>query len=384
MDVIRADVVVVGLGAFGSAALWRLAARGVDAAGVERHGIGHEFGSSHGATRLFRIACREHPGLAAIALKSLELWTGLGEATGQQLVRQTGCLNVGAPDSHAVRGALAAAAAAGVAVAELSHAELASRYPQYAGLAAADVAVWDPGAGICYPERNVRAHVHAARGLGARVYPHTMVTAIEAGPDTVTVRTPTVEFRAGQVVVAAGGWLGPLVPGLPLAPRRAPLTWFRPADPQSGDFTLGRFPAFIWHRAVGPNLWGHGSDEDYAVKVGTGNAGVLSGGTGIDAEHLDRYIRLDRDVDELAAVVARAFPGLDPRPASIIPCLVTDSPDGQFLIGRLPGQPRVIIAGGDSGHGFKHAAGLGELLAQIVTGEDAYCDASFLDPARFS
>lgn len=98
---------------------------------------------------------------------------------------------------------------------------------------------------------------------------------------------------------------------------------------------------------------------------------------------MDRYIHTGTDIDDLAAAVARAFPGLDPRPARVIPCLVTDSPDSQFLLGRFPGQPREIIAGGDSGHGFKHAAGLGELLAQIVAREHPYCETGFLDPARF-
>jgi sarcosine oxidase len=98
---------------------------------------------------------------------------------------------------------------------------------------------------------------------------------------------------------------------------------------------------------------------------------------------MDRYIHLDTDIDELAATVARAFPGVDPRPAKVIPCLVTDSPDGQFLAGQLPGDPRIVVAGGDSGHGFGHAAGVGELLAQIVTGERTYCETGFLDPARF-
>jgi sarcosine oxidase len=105
MEVLRKDVVVAGLGGFGSAALWRLAERGVDVAGIERHGIGHHLGSSNGATRLFRIACQEHPGLPAV---------------------------------------------------ELSHEELAARQPQYAGLTPDDVAVWDPGAGICYPGRMAR------------------------------------------------------------------------------------------------------------------------------------------------------------------------------------------------------------------------------------
>jgi sarcosine oxidase len=382
MDTISKDVVVVGLGGFGSAALWRLAQRGVDVAGIERHAIGHHLGSSHGATRLFRIACLEHPGLAPVALKSLELWTGLGNEIGQELVRQSGCLTTGSPDSGPVRGAIAAAAEAGLPAVQLSHEELVARQPQYAGLVPQDVAVWDPGAGICYPERNVRAQTAAARQLGADVYPHTMVTGIDADADGVTVRTPTAQWRASQVIIAAGAWLGTLLPGLPLAPRRTPLYWFRPRDLLSEEFTLDKFPAFIWERPDGACLWGHGSAEDYGIKIGLDGAGTFDG-VGIDPEGMDRYIHLNSDIDELTACVAQALPGLDPRPEKVIPCLMTDSPDGQFLVGQLAGQPRVVVAGGDSGHGFKHAAGIGELLAQIVTGEPAYCAIDFMDPARF-
>jgi sarcosine oxidase len=382
MVAIRKDVVVVGLGGFGSAALWRLAQRGAEVAGIERQGIGHHLGSSHGVTRLFRIACQEHPGLVPIALKSLELWTGLGEQTGEVLVRQTGCLSCGPPDSVAVRGAVEAAAAARVPVVELGHDELVARQPQYAGLGPADVGVWDPGGGICYPERNIRAQAAAARRLGADIYPHTMATAIDADSSGITVRTATVDFRASQVVVAAGAWAGGLVPGLPLTPRRIPQFWFRPRDPRSAEFALARFPAFIWQRAAAGSLWGHGSDEDYPVKVGLGNA--PHSGAGFDPDDLDRYIHQDADIAPLAAQVAAALPGLDPQPAKAIACLVTDSPDEQFVVGRCGGSPRLVVAGGDSGHGFKHAAGVGELLAQIVAGEPAYCEAGFLDPARFA
>ena len=382
MEILHKDVVVVGLGAFGSAALWRLACRGIDVAGIERHGLGHHLGSSHGATRLFRVACQEHPGLAPIALKSLELWTGLGEQTGAPLVVQTGCLNAGAPDSRPVRGAAAAAAAAGVPVTRLSHDELVARQPQYAGLAPDDTGVWDPGGGLCYPEQVVRAQAAAAQRLGAEVYLHTMVTGLAAGPDGVTVRTPTVELRASQVVVAAGAWLGTLVPGLPLEPSRMPLYWFRPRDPGTDEFTLARFPAFIWQRPGGETLWGHGSGADYGIKIGLDPARSHSG-AGTDPEQLDRYVHLDTDISALAAEVAQAFPGLHPQPAKVIPCVITHSPDGQFLAGRLGGGSRVVVAGGDSGHGFKHAAGIGELLAQIVAGEQPYCDPGFLSPTRF-
>jgi len=245
METLTTGVVVVGLGAFGSGALWRLAARGVDVVGIERQGIGHPLGSSHGATRLFRIACQEHPGLAPIAMRSLSLWTELGEQTGETLVRQTGCLNSGAPDSRPVVGTREAAAAAGAPIENLGHGELVARQPNYGALGADDVAVWDPGAGICYPERNVRAQTAAAQRLGATVYAHTMVMSIDVDDEGVTVTTPTVAFRAQQVVVAAGAWLGTMVPGLPLTPRRMPLYWFEPADAGSEEYRLDRFPAFI-------------------------------------------------------------------------------------------------------------------------------------------
>jgi sarcosine oxidase len=380
MDVVRKDVVVVGLGAFGSAALWRLAERGVAAAGIERYGIGHNLGSSHGQTRLFRIACQEHAGLPAIAQKSLDLWTGLGEQAGQRLVLQTGCLNIGAPDSRPVAGTLAAAAAAGVPVSAIGPGELAPRQPQYAGLGPGEVGVWDPSGGVCFPERNVRAHADAARRLGAEIYPNTMALGIEAGPAGVTVLTPTIEFRAAQVIVAAGAWLGKLVPGLSLAPRRTLQYWFRPRDPASDDFTLDRFPAFIWQRSNGDHLWGHGSDAGFGIKIGPGGLER----TRIDPDEVDRHIHPGSDIDPVTASVASAFPGLDPRPAKVITCMITHSPDDQFIVGRLSGDSRVVVAGGDSGHGFKHSAGIGELLAQTVTGEQPYCDTSFLEPARFA
>lgn len=383
MEVIRKDVIVVGLGAFGSAAAWRLSARGLDVAGVERYGIGHPQGSTHGTTRLFRVACMEHTGLAAVALKSLELWTALGEQVGEQLVLQTGGLSVGAPDSRPVAGTLGTAKAAGLPVSEFGHGELVARFPQFAGLAPDDVGVWDPGAGICFPERTVRAQTDAARQLGADIYPHTMVTGIELSADEVTVRTATVEFRAPQVIVAAGAWLQKFVPELSLGPRRTPMYWFRPRDPESRDFTLDRFPAFVWRRPNGQGLWGHGSHDGFGIKVGPGEPPLPPGDRGINPDKLDRYIHLDTDIEPLAAIITEAFPGLDPVPEKAIPCMITDSPDGQFVVGTLPGQPNIVVAGGDSGHGFKHCAGIGELLAQTVTGERPYCETGFLDLARF-
>lgn len=380
METITSDVVVVGLGGFGSAALWRLAERGVDATGIDRFDVGHNLGSSHGVTRLFRVACMEHPGLAAVARKSLELWTDLGERYGETYVDQTGCLSVGRPGSRPVQGTAAAAEAAGIDVAHLSHAELVERYPQYAGYDDETVGVLDPEGGLCFPERNVRAQVRAAAEAGARVYPGTRVTSVELVDGGVRVVTPTVAFEAAQAVVAAGAWTAKLLPGLPLRPRRTPLYWFAPRPDATQSFDLAAFPSFIYELADGRHVWGHGSGDGFHIKIGLGD----HGSDDTDPDELDRYIHPRVDVDRLADAVGAAFPQVDPVPVKAIPCMITDSPDGQFLVGRPDGDPRLVVAGGDSGHGFKHAAGVGELLAQIAVGEQTYGDIGFLDPIRFA
>ncbi|WP_454852726.1 N-methyl-L-tryptophan oxidase [Promicromonospora soli] len=380
METITSDVVVVGLGGFGSAALWRLAERGVDVTGIDRFDVGHNLGSSHGVTRLFRVACMEHRGLAAVARKSLELWTDLGKRYGETYVEQTGCLSVGRPGSRPVQGTTAAAEAAGIDVAHLSHAELAERYPQYAGYDDETVGVLDPEGGLCFPERNVRAQVRAAAEAGARVYPGTRVTSVELVDGGVRVVTPTVAFEAAQAVVAAGAWTAKLLPGLPLRPRRTPLYWFAPRPDATQSFDLAAFPSFVYELADGRHVWGHGSGDGFHIKIGLGD----HGSDYTDPDELDRYIHPRVDVDRLADAVGAAFPQVDPVPVKAIPCMITDSPDGQFLVGRPDGDPRLVVAGGDSGHGFKHAAGVGELLAQIAVGEQTYGDIGFLDPIRFA
>ena len=382
METIKKDVVVVGLGAIGSATLWRLAARGVDVAGIEQQGIGHNLGSSHGLTRLFRVACFEHPGLPPIAKRSLALWQELGRQTGLELVRQSGCLSSGPPQSSVVTGVHAAAKAAGLSVRDLDHDQLVAEFPNYGTIGGDDVGVFDPAAGLCFPERNVRAHTAAAVELGAEAYPYTRVLEITTVTDGVRISTPTVIFEAPQVIVTAGPWLGKLLPGLPVQPRRTPMYWFQPKDPQSTDFTLDRFPSFIRRLPDGTGLWGHGSSDEFGIKIGLDDNSTDSFAP-TDPDQVDRYIHPERDIAELSHHVSVAFPGIDPQPTKVITCMITDSPDEQFLVGRPHGDSRLLIAGGCSGHGFKHSAGLGELLAQQAVGEEPYTAIDFLDPNRF-
>lgn len=384
---LTADVVVVGLGAWGSQALWRLARRGVDVLGIERFGIGHPMGSTHGATRLFRVACLEHPDLVPIALRARDLWYELGDLTGEVLLRQTGGLMVGPPNGHVVAGTVAAAKAAGLEVELLDHDTLRSRFPEYDALDADDVGVWDPAAGISYPEKGVRSAVTAAEVAGARVFSDTKVTAVDFGADGVTISTGTSTIRARQVILSAGAWMPHFV-DLPLAPRRTPMFWFEgpaPTDTEPGGrFDLDAFPVFIRELADGNVLWGHGArkdaDERYAVKIGMEDRGENFLDT--DADEVDRYIHPVRDYGQLSDLVGKAFPGLVSTPAMAIPCMVTNSVDGQFVVGRPNGDPRLLIATGDNGHGFKHAPAIGELLAQLAVGEEPFAPIDFISPDR--
>lgn len=371
------DAVVVGLGAFGALALWRLARRGLRVAGVERFGIAHARGSSHGHTRLFRTACLEHPELPALARVSAELWRELEAESGAELLTTTGGVMIGPPDGRAVGGTLRAAARHGLAVKALDPADVRERFGQHAGLAAHWSGVWDPEAGVLRPEAAVAAAVARARAWGAEVHDGLPVNGIERDGRRSVVRTACGDLRAEQVVVATGGWLAELVPGVVAAPVRVPLLWFRDRD---GAHDLARLPVFIRHYDEEHTIWGHGGLDGLPPKVGLSPDPRHQ--PPVDPDHPAPVGR--GDWSHLAGLLPSALPGLDPTPVRAEPCMITRSADGQFLVGRTPGRPGIVLAGGCSGHGFKHAAGVGELVARRVTGEDPQLATDYLDPARFA
>ncbi len=375
---VDADLAVVGLGAMGSHAFWRLAARGCDVLGFERFQPGHNQGSTHGTTRLFRTLCMEHPGLVPIARRSLDLWRELEARSKTPIVRLTGGLMIGRPDSSTVRGVQRAAEAHDQQVRTLTAAEIRKEYPQHAEIDDDDVAVLDPGAGVCRPENAVLAATAAAQAEGGRLVDRVAVSAIELVDGGVLIRTAARDFIVRQVVVTAGPWMSQLLPALPFQPIRTPLTWFAPTV-DAAAFDLGRFPCFIRELPVGGSMWGHGFDANHAVKIGPEDDPRWAV---VDPDTVDRSIS-PGDYAVVSSMVARYLPGLDPVPTSTAPCMITLTPDGQFLLGRPHQDPRLLVGGGDSGHAFKHAAGLGEALAQMAVGEAPFTDFSFTDPNRY-
>lgn len=374
-----ADVAVVGLGAMGASALWRLATRGVDVVGIERFGLGHDQGSSHGATRLFRTACMENPGLVPLAERSLQLWRDLEAIASRKLLELTGGLMIGPEGGRVAGGTLAAAQAHGLEVRVLSAEELAKEYPQHAGVPAGHIAVLDPQAGVVRPEAGVRAAAAAAAADGARIYADTRVLGIDLEADSAVIHTATRDFRVRQAVVTTGAWLGNLVPELPLSPIRTPMTWFRPRG-DAREFDIDQFPVFIRELDDGATLWGHGATAGHEVKIGPEDDGINF--AAVDPDSIDRGIS-EADWTQVSQLVARTLPGLDPIPSRTTTCMVTNSPDHQFQLGRPHNDPRLVVGGGCSGHAFKHATGIGEALAQITVNDTPFVDLGFVDPNRF-
>lgn len=374
----QADVIVIGLGAIGSNAVWQLARRGVRVVGIDQHEPGHPWGGSHGRTRLFRVACLEHPGLVPIAQRARELWRELGTASGQELLLETGGLMIGPPGSRIIEGTLRAAREHDLPVEHLSPEQIARRAPGHARLEPGDIGVWDPDAGVLRPEAAIVAAVEAARAAGAEVLTGQRVQEIEHDADGVTVRLPGRDLRADRVVVAAGPWISQLVPGVPLTPHRYVMTWFRPREGRSAD--LDRFPVFI--RSVPGTqewVWGHGALPGDLAKVGDEFDGPFAAD---DPDAIDREIH-PGETDHIRDLVAAAFEDLEPEPAEQITCIMAHTPDGQFLVGPTDDTGRLILAGGCSGHSFKHAAALGELATQWALEEERFTDTRFLDPRRF-
>jgi sarcosine oxidase len=248
------------------------------------------------------------------------------------------------------------------------------------------VAVHEPGAGFVGPEETVAAHLALAEEAGARLEFHTQVLEWEldgpagAAVGGVSVRTRGGEFRARRLVVCAGAWSARVLEGfgLPLTVERHALHWFAPSG-DTAPFRLGRLPVYLWEFAAGSELYG------FPLLPGAPGAKVafFHHGRPADPDHLDREVTTGEG-DDLRCELVDRIPNLAGAWISGVACMYTMTPDRHFVIGCAPGTAgRVAMAGGFSGHGFKFAPMVGEILADLATTGHTPWDISLFDPLRF-
>jgi len=356
------DVVVCGLGATGSAALFHLARRGVRVLGLERFTPGHDRGSSHGATRIFRVGYFEHPSYVPLVRHAQALWREVEAAAGRPFLHVTGILEIGPPDGVLVTGTLAAARLHGLRHEVLPADELMRRFPAFK-VPPDYVAVLQPEGGFLDVEPSLAAHVALATAAGAELRCGEAVRAIEPRDAAVGIVTDRGTVEAGAAIIATGAWTNSLIPALPLRATRAVTGWFEPVD--AAAYTAGRLPVFIIESRHGMH---------YGIPP-QGGAGIGAGVKVAKHHHRDQTVdpdAVDRAVsatDEhlIRAAIAEHIPAANGRLIDAKTCLYTMTPDGDFLIDRLPGQANIIVASPCSGHGFKFAPAIGEILADLAT-----------------
>ena len=355
----RYDAIVLGVGGMGSAALWQLARRGQRVLGLERFDVPHEMGSSHGVTRIIRLAYYEHPSYVPLLKRAYELWRELEANAGEQLLYVTGGLDCGPPDSDVVQGSKLSCDLHGLEHEVLDAAETGRRWPGYR-LPQSHVAVFQPEGGFLLPERCIVAHVAHAQALGAEVRARERVLGWEPTNDGVRVTTERATYEAARLVVTAGPWIrDQITPLRGLAePERQVLAWLQPSAPEK--FALGRFPVFN-------GLFDEGRFYGFPV---FGIPGFKFGlyhhlGEQVDPDAMEREPNA-RDEAVLRAFAEQYFPeGAGPTMA-LKSCIFTNSPDEHFTIDFHPDAPQVVFASACSGHGFKFCSVVGEVLAEMA------------------
>lgn len=385
-----ADVVVVGLGAAGSATLYQLAKRGVKVIGVDRYFPPHTLGSTHGETRITRRAIGEGAHYSPLAIRSHEIWRELEAATGEDLLTTNGGLIVSGPDAGpSFHGAaffettVTAARRHGIPHELLSSEEIRCRFPQF-GVADGARGYFEPTAGFVRPEVCVAAQLAEARRLGAEIRPGEVMLGYEAIEGGAAVITSKGRLACGSLVIAAGPWAPALYGrrvGAPLRVLRQVLCWFD-IEAAYAAFTPDRFPVFIWELP-------HGRGAIYGFPA----IGGPQGGFKVATEQFETDTTPDAVSREVTAAetgaiydefVAPYFPAVQRPCVRSAVCLYTVTPDFGFIVDRAPDAERVILASPCSGHGFKHSAALGEAIADLAEGGKSRFDLSAFALSRFA
>ena len=381
------DVIVVGAGAVGSAALRAATEAGARVLGLEQYTPANLRGSSHGHSRIFRHAYFEHPDYVPLLRHSTARFESLERESGAALLHRCGMLVAGRDDSAVVRETLASAKQWGLPLDSLDAPALRARFPLFS-FAESAIGAFEFDAGIVRPEATVHASVRIALTRGAELRTTSCVRSIVEDATGVSVETDQGRERADAVIIAAGAWTSRLIPELAplLEVTRQVQAWIAPAE----DIDASTMPCWLFDRGPGqPAIYGLAPDP--AAPAGADGSPSPSrypkvafhGSTVVVDPDLGAAPIASADVDRLLETCRSIAPGLAGAPVTATTCLYTMSPDGHFLVGTLRASRRTHFAAGLSGHGFKLAPALGDALVDLALQGRTELPIGFLSAARF-
>ena len=353
------DAIVIGVGGMGSAALYHLAQRGWKALGLEQFDVPHEMGSSHGYSRMIRYTLQEHPSYVPLVRRSYELWHQLENASKEKLLVTTGSIRAGHAESEYFQGAVVACEEHHIPYEVLTGPEVSRRFPGYQ-LDHDIAAVYQADGGFLLPERCIVNHVNAALEAGAEVHGRERVLEWEPSGEGVVVNTTRGTYRGGRLIVSAGAWASKVASPLEsyAVAERQVLGWFQPERPEL--YRTDTFPVFGIYVEEG-RFYGFPVFGVPGFKVGRSHHLHQT----VDPDHVDREIQPE-DEAILREFVEKYFPAAAGPALSLKTCMFTNSPDGHFIIDVHPEYPQVSLASGFSGHGFKFASVIGEIMADLA------------------
>ena len=355
------DVIVLGLGAHGSSALYHLSKTHKKVAGIDRYTPPHPYGSSHGQTRIIRQAYHENPVYVPLVKGAYALWKEMEQETGQQLLLQTGGLLLGRPDAHVITGARLSADTHHIAYEYLQAADLQRRFPAFRPTPDT-VGVLEKEAGILFPETCITTFLAGAARNNASIRCDEAVLGITPQKNSVEIITSKGRYAAGKMIISTGAWTGALLPELhlPLSVARQVLYWFKDGhNRQPSHFLPANMPVYIWEYLPGRMFYGF-PDLGNGIKIARHHEGRPIGPDDLDQDVSAAEISDIRDI-------AGTYLDIDPVFDSTAVCMYTNTPDEDFIIDFHPMYDNIIIASPCSGHGFKFSSLTGKILSDLAT-----------------
>lgn len=378
------DVIVIGVGSMGASACWHLTRRGVRVLGLDQFEIPHAHGSHHGMSRMVRLAYFEHPDYVTLLHRAYENWRKIEQDSGESLLHLTGGLYIGYEDGDLVSGSLLAAQQHDLRHEMLSCEDIQSRFPQF-NPADGMVGFLEKDAGYVRSSSAVAAFAQRAMIHGAQIHGCEPVRRIDhENAATVTVQTDKATYSANRVIIAGGAWSSQLLGniGVNLTVTRQTLGWFWPQN--HSQFTYPKM--MCW--AVDPNRAGQYSGVYYGFPFVSQEPGFKLArhwpGDETTPDNINRNIH-PNDERKFREFLSQYIPQANGPVISIKTCLYTNSADHHFIIDRHPmaHHNNVFIACGFSGHGFKFASVVGEILADLGESGQTDLPIDFLSLSRF-
>ncbi|GMH98725.1 hypothetical protein TrVE_jg474 [Triparma verrucosa] len=390
------DAIVVGVGAHGSSILDTLARRGLKVLGIEKYSIAHANGSSHGNSRIFRTAYIEDPRYVPLLKRSLELWHELqdyrnntADLTPATVINMTGGLMIGDPNSGVVQGTLASVQRHNLEHKLMTAEEIRSTWGGVFAVRDNEVGILDQSSGYIVPEAAIETMVHRAVAHGADLKTGTTVASWREEADKFIVTTDTGEtFTAKKGILSVGAWANEVY-GMNdvLHVERRVLHWFKPLEPQTIQ-SFSSIPVWIWQYDYGSGKQGsaiygfpHQPNYPHSEGVKVARHGLGEVGTGGTRDNVvTEPNTLDRDVEEgeinlMRKILKPLLPGLAGDSIGTEVCMYTMTPNEDFLIDS---KNSVVYVSPCSGHGFKMASVIGEIVADLVTTGRTVFDISFM------